>query len=238
MPSLEDVRRHHRTMLAQLEKDTEAILSGGTIDLKGMVSFLRQELLPHAAGEEHALYPAVEPLLKSHGRATATMSVDHEAIGALVDNIEKAVAEVEASGRRPGSSSANERLQRIALELRAILRLHLEKEERIYLPLLERYLSGEQQSDLMESMHQGAEASQNAKEVDVRELPPPRRHPLILSTFEALEPGQTFVLVNDHDPRPLYYQFQAELTGTFTWQYLERGPEVWRVRIGKTTPGG
>jgi uncharacterized protein (DUF2249 family) len=41
--------------------------------------------------------------------------------------------------------------------------------------------------------------------------------------------------VNDHDPKPLYYQFDAEHSGAFTWDYLESGPETWRVRIGKTT---
>jgi uncharacterized protein (DUF2249 family) len=41
------------------------------------------------------------------------------------------------------------------------------------------------------------------------------------------------VLVNDHDPKPLRYQFEAEHAGEFTWEYLESGPEVWRVRIGR-----
>jgi len=39
--------------------------------------------------------------------------------------------------------------------------------------------------------------------------------------------------VNDHDPRPLYYQFAAERAGTFTWDYLEKGPDLWRIRIGR-----
>lgn len=39
--------------------------------------------------------------------------------------------------------------------------------------------------------------------------------------------------LNDHDPKPLYYQFEAEHAGQFTWEYLEQGPEVWRVRIGR-----
>ncbi len=69
--------------------------------------------------------------------------------------------------------------------------------------------------------------------VDVRQTPPAQRHPLIFGTFEKLNPGQSFELVNDHDPKPLYYQFQAEHTGTFEWNYLERGPEVWRVEIKK-----
>ncbi len=69
--------------------------------------------------------------------------------------------------------------------------------------------------------------------VDVRQTPPAKRHPMIFGAFEQLESGQGFELVNDHDPKPLYYQFQAEHTGQFQWEYLERGPEVWRVEIKK-----
>ncbi|HEU4849079.1 MAG TPA: DUF2249 domain-containing protein [Terrimesophilobacter sp.] len=35
------------------------------------------------------------------------------------------------------------------------------------------------------------------------------------------------------DPKPLYYQFEAEHTGEFSWDHLEQGPDVWRVRIGR-----
>ena len=71
--------------------------------------------------------------------------------------------------------------------------------------------------------------------VDVRQTRPPERHPLIFQTFEALQPGETFILVNDHDPKPLYYQFKFERDGQFTWEYLEQGPEAWRVSIGKVS---
>ena len=70
-------------------------------------------------------------------------------------------------------------------------------------------------------------------QLDVRQEVPARRHDLILSTYGALAPGESFVLVNDHDPKPLYYQFAAEHVGQFDWDYLEQGPEVWRVRIGR-----
>ena len=72
------------------------------------------------------------------------------------------------------------------------------------------------------------------QQLDVRTEPPARRHELIFDTYEQLEPGTGFVLVNDHDPKPLYYQFAAEHAGQFSWDYLEEGPEVWRVRIGRT----
>lgn len=70
--------------------------------------------------------------------------------------------------------------------------------------------------------------------IDVRTIPPRDRHPLIFDTFDALQPGGAFVLVNDHDPRPLHYQFQHERPGLFTWEYLVSGPDEWQVRISRT----
>lgn len=69
--------------------------------------------------------------------------------------------------------------------------------------------------------------------VDVRTIAPRDRHPLIFGTFSKLLPGEALLLVNDHDPKPLYYQFQAEHGGEFRWEYLESGPDVWRVRIDR-----
>lgn len=70
--------------------------------------------------------------------------------------------------------------------------------------------------------------------LDVRTEAPKRRHELIVETCTDLPVGQAYVLVNDHDPKPLRYQFEAENAGEFSWQYLEQGPKVWRVRIGRT----
>jgi uncharacterized protein (DUF2249 family) len=69
--------------------------------------------------------------------------------------------------------------------------------------------------------------------VDVRTLAPMYRHQRIFEAFESLKLGENFLLVNDHDPKPLYYQFQAERAGLFTWDYQEQGPQVWSVIIGK-----
>lgn len=73
-----------------------------------------------------------------------------------------------------------------------------------------------------------------ARTLDVRVIPPREKHPAIFQTYAALAPGETFVLLNDHDPMPLRYQFEAEHKGEFTWEYLEKGPAIWRVAIGKT----
>jgi len=69
--------------------------------------------------------------------------------------------------------------------------------------------------------------------VDVRSLVPALRHATIFRLVHELAPGASFILVNDHDPKPLYYQLEAEYPDQFSWTYRERGPTVWRVEIGK-----
>lgn len=70
--------------------------------------------------------------------------------------------------------------------------------------------------------------------IDVREIPPRNRHSLIIQAYQALGAGGSLLLQVDHDPKPLQYQFDAEYNGAFSWQYLEQGPDLWRVRIGRT----
>ena len=74
-------------------------------------------------------------------------------------------------------------------------------------------------------------------QLDVRTIAPRQRHPMIFETFDALQVGESFDLVNDHAPTPLYYQFLHERTHLFDWDYQEQGPEVWRVTITRIANG-
>lgn len=76
-------------------------------------------------------------------------------------------------------------------------------------------------------------AARKVTDLEVRHLAPAQRHELILETCTALPLGDAIVLINDHDPKPLYYQFEAEFPGQFSFSYLESGPEVWRVEIAR-----
>jgi regulator of cell morphogenesis and NO signaling len=67
----------------------------------------------------------------------------------------------------------------------------------------------------------------------VPELQPALKHPTIFRKFDSLNEGESFVIINDHDPKPLYYQLLAERGNIFSWDYLEQGPEVWKVHIKK-----
>ncbi|WFP62312.1 DUF2249 domain-containing protein [Mesorhizobium sp. WSM4904] len=74
-------------------------------------------------------------------------------------------------------------------------------------------------------------------QLDVRAIPPVERHPRIFGIVQALAEGQSFVIVNDHDPRPLRYQMEARYPGLFDWEYLQQGPDIWRVEIKRLQSG-
>ena len=76
-------------------------------------------------------------------------------------------------------------------------------------------------------------AASDTNVVDVRRLVPAQRHAKIFQLVNELAPGVSFILVNDHDPKPLYYQLEAEHPKAFSWVYVESGPAVWRVEIRK-----
>lgn len=69
--------------------------------------------------------------------------------------------------------------------------------------------------------------------LDVRPLHKPQRHPAIFEAYDALPEGGSFVLVNDHDPVHLRDEFEVEHAGGYGWDYLDRLPGAWRVRISK-----
>ena len=101
--------------------------------------------------------------------------------------------------------------------MQGLFHVHLAKEERVYLPLVEEVISVGDQQALLAALHEEAEAEAPAEQVDdpldVRKIPPAQRHPIIFARFDALPIGGRFTIVNDHDPKPLHYQLNAEYAG-------------------------
>jgi uncharacterized protein (DUF2249 family) len=80
-----------------------------------------------------------------------------------------------------------------------------------------------------ESAH--AEQAHPAVVINAPVLPPRVRHETIFGIFEALPAGHTALLINDHDPKPLIYQLEAEYPGTFAIEYVERGPTQFAIHV-------
>jgi uncharacterized protein (DUF2249 family)/quercetin dioxygenase-like cupin family protein len=71
------------------------------------------------------------------------------------------------------------------------------------------------------------------RELDVRGIRKPDKHPAIFAAYAALPVGGAFVLVNDHDPKHLHDEFEADHGGSYAWEYLSTEPRDWRIRITK-----
>lgn len=70
-------------------------------------------------------------------------------------------------------------------------------------------------------------------EFDVRKLIPTQRDGMIFDRIYELAFGTSFILVNDHNPKPLLDLLEAEFPEQFFSTYIEAGPSTWRVEIGR-----
>lgn len=72
-----------------------------------------------------------------------------------------------------------------------------------------------------------------AATIIVTEYPPHLKHKVIFETFDQLNASEAMLIVNDHDPKPLRFQFESMHKNHFSWEYVEQGPETFQVKITK-----
>ncbi len=119
---------------------------------------------------------------------------------------------------------------------------HIFKEDNILYQIALQILSPEEWEQIKEACDRigyccftpaEPESDSDEIELDLRSLPPSQRHDLIMRRWAELAPGRTLRIINDHDPKPLRYQFEAEFAGKFEWVYASSGPETWEIKISK-----
>lgn len=74
--------------------------------------------------------------------------------------------------------------------------------------------------------------------IEAQQIPAPERHAFIFQSFDNLEGGESLIIVNTHDPIPLLRQFDDRKAGQFVHEYLEQGPQTWRLKITKKKKEG
>jgi uncharacterized protein (DUF2249 family) len=205
------------------------------------VAWCGRELVPHALAEEEALYPAAHGT--SEGRLLVeAMLGEHRLIAELV-------------GTLTGSEHDAVRAASTAIALRTVFESHLAKENDLIIPLLLRTpgvsvaglldgmheVLGEEPRDEHEAEHEGGGCGSGHAcacgqtdpaghpELDARAIPHAIRHATIFGALETVRPGAGLVLIAPHDPRPLLGQVDDRWPGGFDVDYLERGPESWRL---------
>jgi uncharacterized protein (DUF2249 family) len=212
----------------------------------GLVALCDREILPHAAAEEAVLYPAARRLPDSR-LLVESLIAEHSCLTALVDAL-----------RTPSDTTG---AAADARALQVFFEEHVAKENGLVLPLLtaapELRLAGlltdmhdrldhgdpsggRRFPDTQESRPEsgcgggcgcggGDEAAE--PELDVRSVPHALRHATVFGALDAVPAGNAMVLVAPHDPLPLLRQIEQRSPGRFAVEYLQRGPEAWRLRL-------
>lgn len=243
--AVQAVVRHHAELAGTLAIRVEALLATATAGgqpfedaRRRALDFLAGELVPHAAAEEVALYPAAaasEPArLLIDG-----MLAEHKVIRKLVDQL--------GTVRDPVRAAA------AGFALQALFEAHLAKENDLVLPVV----AADPAVSLAEILtgmhallgptgspdtaphghgHEGGqcgcgESDRGTPELDVRGIPHAIRHATVFGAFDAIEPGGSLVLIAPHDPQPLLRQLAVRTEGQLDVSYLERGPQAWRLQL-------
>jgi len=247
--AVEAVKNHHAQLAGALAVRVEALVDAADRgDLPGagaasdaLVRWCDDELIPHALAEEQSMYP------KAHEDLRARLLVD-----AMLAEHRDLVALVEAIGQATGPVRAAAKGQ----ALRSLFDSHLGKENEQILPLLAES-SEVSLADILGGMHELLGGQNNGEsagavaeggcggecgcgqqdpagvlpELDARTVPHAIRHGAIFGALDSVGAGGGLVLVAPHDPLPLLAQLEQRSPGLFSVDYLERGPESWRVRF-------
>jgi len=74
-------------------------------------------------------------------------------------------------------------------------------------------------------------SSEETPELLAQSLPKVIRHGAIIGGLTSLKPGRQMVIVFSHDPLPLLTQLNRAAPDAVELEYLERGPEAWKLQF-------
>jgi uncharacterized protein (DUF2249 family) len=184
-----------------------------------LIGFCTRQVVRHLLATDRVLYSVAAGAVETRLLVRA-LRAQHDLVAARIAELTRADSSAEVAAS--------------AHALVGLLEVCQHVERKVLIPALA-VLPGVELSALVEDLETflAGGALGTPKVLDVRELPHGRRHPSIFGTYARLAPGESFVLVNNHDPKPLRREFQATYPDQYGWDYLEAGPDRWQVRIGR-----
>jgi uncharacterized protein (DUF2249 family) len=236
------VEQHHAQLAGSLALRVEGLVasaSAGNDEVAArtatdLVTWCEQELVPHALAEETSMYPLAQA--RPEGRLLVEgMLGEHAVITGLVAEVARAAEPVRAAAA--------------ARALQAVFESHLAKENDLVVPLLVA-APDVSLADVLAGMHELLGGEENGvveagcgghacscgevddaglPELDARAVPHAIRHATIFGALDAVQSGGGLVLIAPHDPLPLLAQIEQRTPGRFDVEYLERGPDAWRL---------
>ncbi|MET7986786.1 DUF2249 domain-containing protein [Streptomyces sp. NPDC005281] len=240
-----------RMLLTAVDRDR-----GGAEEIRlGLAAFCDRSLLPHAEAEELDLYPAAHAMPEARLLVESLIG-EHRCLAALVDSLRAAPTPVGAAAdARALQVLFEEHLAKengIVLPLLAmtpgvsLAELLADTHRRLTDDTSARSAHENRNTEKGQDMREepveesggcggvcgcgGAEEAAEP-ELDVREVPHALRHATVFGALDAVPAGTAMVLIAPHDPLPLLAQIEQRNPGIFSVEYLERGPEAWRLRL-------
>jgi iron-sulfur cluster repair protein YtfE (RIC family) len=122
------MREHHDHMRSVADDAQRAVPLTLRHLLDAVLSFLHTDLVSHIQTEEEVIYPAFDCVADADWSSRA-MRLDHEAITDMLGQLDQVIADI----RR---ARWLDEVQRLLFVLEAVIRLHLDKEDRMSAPLL------------------------------------------------------------------------------------------------------
>lgn len=252
----QDIIEHHASLAGALLLAVEALVSAtGVDDVEAgrsasdrLLDWLRTELLPHLAAETSVLFSEAERT--PEGKLLVTVLADqHAAIGAHIGRISDAASPVRAAVAAGGLSALFEsHVERVTQQLLPLLAATPGVSIADSLPRMNAHLNPDSTwhypTRTGDDMDQTTEETKPAgscgcghhdeggiPELDVQTIPHSIRHATIFGALDALTPGAGLIISATHDPVPLLAQLAQRSPGAFESNYVERGPERWRVHF-------
>jgi uncharacterized protein (DUF2249 family) len=248
------VEQHHAQLAGSLAVRVEGVVTaagGGNsaVALQArddLVTWCGEELVPHALAEEKAMYPHAQA--RTEGRLLVEgMLGEHDLIRSLVVELADAADPVRAAAAARALQAVFD--THLAKENELILPLLVAAPDVSLAGILGgmHELLGAQDHGHDHAHdhghdHGAADAGSGGHsctcgevdppgfpELDARTVPHAIRHATIFGALDAVQPGGGLVLVAPHDPLPLLAQVEQRAPGVFEVDYLERGPEAWRL---------
>lgn len=233
-----EMEQEHRSLIAEAERvaqaatATEAVVAAAALSslFGGHVTKENELILPELLADEHVdltkLLDEMHQRLEHREPPEEVEASSLDALDAMTSLLVRAADELANAGQ--GDLGC-----RLVASTWAVLRPARPELATRLTAILHRLVRKVTSEPVILRGTKASTSEQPSGVLDVRSLAPAQRHEAIFSSYAALVAGTSFVLINDHDPKPLQYQFEAEHAGEYTWEYLEAGPKVWRVRIGK-----
>ena len=75
------------------------------------------------------------------------------------------------------------------------------------------------------------------RDLDLRQTARERRPPTVFYAFDGLAVGESFFIVNDHDPQPLRAQLEQMRPGEAAWETVMHGPDQFRIKVSRIAAG-